>query len=82
MWVQASFYAFMSSSLYLFLKRFYFNELLGLFYWALIYLLTGASDLLVNVFNFNLGDAMISYDKYKDVIASNPVTGNMFEGVF
>ena len=72
----------MSSSLYLLLKRFYFNELLGLFYWFLIYVITGATDLIRLAFNFNLGDALISYDSYKDVIASNPVTGNMFEGIF
>ena len=36
LWVKGSFYAFMGSSLYIFLKRFYLKELLGYFLWALI----------------------------------------------
>lgn len=36
MWVKGSFYAFISSSAYMFLKRFYLNEILGyLIYFAL-----------------------------------------------
>ena len=54
----------MSSSLYLLLKRFYLNELLGLFYWALIYVMSETSDIILKIFNFNLGEALISYDSY------------------
>ncbi len=82
LWVRGSFYAFMSSSAYLFLKRFYLNELIGFFFSFLIYFFQGLSSLFMTVFNFNLADALIDYDGYKQVIASNPLSGNMFEGIF
>ena len=45
--LKVSFYAFLGSSAYLFLKRFYLNELIGLFLWGLSYLLVTFWDLFI-----------------------------------
>lgn len=45
--LKVSFYAFLGSSAYLFLKRFYLNELIGLFLWGLSYLLVTFWDIFV-----------------------------------
>ena len=39
LWVKGTFYTFMGSSLYIFLKRFYLKELLGYLIWALFSLI-------------------------------------------
>lgn len=46
MWVKGTFYAFVSSSAYLFLKRFYLKELLGYLIYFLISILGYAASLL------------------------------------
>ncbi len=42
--LKVSFYVFMGSSAYLFLKRFYLNELIGLFFWGLYQIIAGLWD--------------------------------------
>jgi hypothetical protein len=53
MWVKGTFYAFMCSSAYLFLKRFYLKELLGFLLYTLITLCTYFFELLSSI-NFDV----------------------------
>jgi hypothetical protein len=65
----------MASSAYIFLKRFYFKELLGYFLWALIWTLGHAFSALqyifLSLFSLSLGDLLINFSCCHDSIASN-----------
>ena len=74
MWVKGSFYAFMASSAYIFLKRFYFKEILAYFLWIVFSILsfafTNLSIIYEIIFHKTLGDLLLNYSLESDSIAT------------
>ena len=66
MWVKGSFYAFMGSSIYLFLKRFYIKELIGYFLVIVFWVMSILSSFLAS----SLVDLFLDWDCCLDTIAS------------
>lgn len=63
----------MCSSAYLFLKRFYLNELIGLVFWVITWVIGGLWQVIgvvLMVFNVPIGDLIIDWECCRETIAS------------
>lgn len=70
LWVKGSFYAFMATSAYMFLKRFYLHELLGLAFWLLSYIFTFVYDgvnYMLSLMNMSTVDLFVDLTCCEDI---------------
>eukprot|EP00347_Sterkiella_histriomuscorum_P022269 403331082 len=67
--VKVTFYLFIATSAYMFLKRFYLHELIGLALWILSYLVNGfmsGINIVLELLNMNAVDLFMDFECCKD----------------